>query len=165
MKKYRNILYCTDFSEDANDAFPYALDLAKRHNAKLHILHIPHSPYTYLKHVVDEHVPVGSPYGEAFFSEEIARKAEEALREKYEKELGGFDNYQFVVRYGSPDVEIIHYAKENNIDEIVMGAVGKYHQDRLDGGSTSDNVSRYSHFHVTAIGDQGREYPDAQLSA
>jgi nucleotide-binding universal stress UspA family protein len=152
MKECKNILFCTDFSGDTVNAFLYALDLAKKHNARLHIFHVPHSPYRYCKHIVDEHVPEGAPYGEAIFNEEIAEKAEEALRKEYEKKLGRFENYLFVVRAGSPDVEIIRYAKKNDIDEIVMGAVGKYHQDRFERGSIVDNVSKYSHFHVTAIG-------------
>ena len=59
MKQYKNILACTAFSEDANKAVRYALDLAKENEARLYILHVPHSPYAYLRHVVDEHAPEG----------------------------------------------------------------------------------------------------------
>jgi len=151
MKECKNILCCTDFSEDANKGFLHALDLAKKHNARLHILHIPHSFYTYCKHIVDEHVPEGAPSGEAFFSEEIAKKAESSLREEYEKRLGDFKNYSFVVEHGAPYVEIVRYAKKNEIDEIVMGARGKHELDRVERGSTVDNVSKYSPFHVIAV--------------
>lgn len=151
MKEYKNILCCTDFSEDANNAFVHALNLAKKHNAKLHILHIPHSCYRYCKHIVDEHVPGGAPSGEAFFSEEIARRAQEALREEYEKRLGDFKNYLFVVQHGTPDVEIVRYAKRNKIDEIVIGARGKHELDRLERGRTVDNVSKFSPFHVITV--------------
>ena len=41
MIEYKNILFCADFSEDANIAFLHAIDLAKKYNAKLHILHMP----------------------------------------------------------------------------------------------------------------------------
>ena len=151
MVEYKNILFCTDFSEDANIAFFHALDLAKKHGAKLHILHVPHSSYAYCKHIVDEHVPEGAKGGEAFFNEEIAKRAEEALRKQYEGKMGDFNNYEFVVLNGSPDVEIIRYAKKNNIDVIVMGALGKAELDRLEHGSTVANVSKYAHCHVIAI--------------
>ncbi|MFH1243812.1 MAG: universal stress protein [Pseudomonadota bacterium] len=158
MIEYKNILFCTDFSEDANMAFLHALDLAKKHKAKLHIFHVPHSSYTYCRHIVDEYVPEGSPGGEAFYSEEIAKKAEEALREQYGERLAGFDNYLFVVKGGSPDVEIIRYAKNNNIDVIVMGTLGKSEIDRIEHGSTVANVSKYAHCHVIAIRNPAKRY-------
>ena len=34
MIEYKNILFCADFSEDANIAFLHALDLAKKYKAK-----------------------------------------------------------------------------------------------------------------------------------
>jgi universal stress protein A len=158
MIEYKNVLYCTDFSEDANIAFMHALDLAKKHAAKLHIFHVPHSSYAYMRHVVDEHVPEGSPGGEAFFDSEIENRAREALKNAYEKKLGGFNNYIFVVKGGSPDIEIIRYAKKNDIDVIVMGALGKAEQDRMIHGSTVANVSKYAHCHVIAIRNPARQF-------
>jgi hypothetical protein len=49
-------------------------------------------------------------------------------------------------------VEIVRYARENDIDEIVMGAVGKHDRDRAERGSTVDNVGKLCHTHITAIG-------------
>ena len=158
MIEYRNILFCTDFSEDANIAFLHALDLAKKYKARLHILHIPHSSYAYCRHVVDEHVPLDSPGGEAFFDEKIAEKAEEALKEKYEKRMGEFKDYIYVIKNGAPDVEIIRYAKKNDIDLIVMGALGKSELDRIEHGSTVANVSKYAHCHVIAIRNPEKQF-------
>ncbi len=158
MIEYKNILYCTDFSEDAHIAFLHALDLARKHHAKLHILHVPHSSYSYSRHVVDEHVPDGSPGGEAFYGEEVEKRAEEALRKEYEKRLGDFHDYVLVIRSGSPDVEIIRYAKKNNVDVIVMGALGKSELDRIEHGSTVANVSKYAHCHVVAIRNPAKRF-------
>ncbi len=158
MIEYKNILFCTDFSEDANIAFLHAFDLAKKHGAKLHIFHVPHSSYSYLRNVVDEHVPSGSPGGEAFYDEDLEKRAREALKEEYEKKLGDFKNYLFVVKSGSPDVEIIRYAKKNAIDVIVMGALGKAEQDRMIHGSTVANVSKYAHCHVIAIRNPAKQF-------
>ena len=154
MKQHKNILVCTDFSEDASHAIVHALDLAKKDGAWLHILHMPHSPYRYCKHIVNEHTPEGAPYGEAFFCEEIAKRAEDALRKEYENELGDFQDYSIAVRDGAPEIEIIRYAKKNDIDEIVMGAVGKHEQDRLERGSTVDNVHKYCHFPISTVNGQ-----------
>jgi len=151
MIEYKNILFGTDLSEDANIAFFHALDMAKKHQAKLHILHIPHSSYSYCRHIVDEHIPEGCEGGEAFFDEEIAKRAEDALKKQYLDKLGDLKDYEFVVKSGSPDVEIIRYARKHNIDVIVMGALGKSEAERIEHGSTVGSVSKYAHCHVIAI--------------
>ncbi len=158
MVEYRNVLFCTDFSEDADIAFLHALDLAKKHDARLHIFHVPHSSYAYCRHVVDEHVSKGSLGGEAFYNEEISKRAEEALKEEYAKKIGDFKNYEWVIRNGSPDIEIIRYAKKNHIDVIVMGALGKSEIDRIEHGSTVANVSKYAHCHVIAIRNPAKRF-------
>ncbi len=53
---------------------------------------------------------------------------------------------------------IIRYAKKNNIDVIVMGALGKAEQDRMIHGSTVSNVSKYAHCHVIAIRNPARQF-------
>lgn len=158
MIQYKNILFATDFSEDANIAFFHALDLAKKYRANLHILHIPHSSYTYSRHVVNEHIPEGAEGGEAFFSESIVKKAEDALKKEYGPKLEGFKNVVMVVKNGAPDVEIIRYAKKNNIDVIVMGTLGKSEQQRIEHGSTVANVSKYAHCHVIAIRNPAKQF-------
>jgi nucleotide-binding universal stress UspA family protein len=159
MVEYKNILLCTDFSDDANIALIHALNLAKKCGARLHILNVPHSSFTYSRQIVDEHIPEGkSRDGQAFFDEDIAAEAEKNLKHAYEQRLGDFKNYTFVVRCGAPDVEIIRYAKKNEIDLIVMGALGKSELDRMVHGSTVANVSKYAHCHVMAIRNPAKQF-------
>lgn len=160
MVEYKNILFCTDFSEDANIAFVHALNLAKTSNATLHILHVPHSPFTYSRHIVDEHVPPEkSREGQTFFDEEVAKRAEQNLKEAYLKRMGDFQSVVFVVRCGAPDVEIVRYAKRHDVDLIVMGALGKSEKDRsTDRGSTIAAVSKYAHCHVMAIRNPAKQF-------
>ncbi len=159
MVEYKNVLFCTDFSEDANIAFLHALNLAKKFNAKLHILHVPHSPFTYERHIVDEHVPEGKgEEGQAFFDEEIAREAEKRLRTAYESRLGDFRSCVFVIKCGAPDVEIIRYAKRNDVDLIVMGSFGKSERDSSERGSTVASVSKYAHCHVMAVRNPAKQF-------
>ena len=158
MIDYKNILFCTDFSEDANIAFLHALGLAKKYRAKLHILHVPHSSYKYARHIVDEHVTKGAETKEGFYNEEIEKKAKDALQEEYGQKLEDLTNHVLVVRDGAPDVEIIRYAKKNDIDVIVMGALGKSERDRIEHGSTVASVSKYAHCHVIAIRNPVKQF-------
>jgi universal stress protein A len=153
MIEYTNILFCTDFSDDANIAFLHALRLAAKFVARLHIIHIPHSPFVYAKNIVDEDIPESksSEEGQAFFDQGIVDEAQMRLRREYEGRMGDFKSYTFVVACGSPEIEIIRYARKNDIDLIVMGALGKAEVDKLEHGSTVANVSRYAHCHVMAI--------------
>ena len=152
MPEYTNILFCTDFSEDANIAFLHALNLAAKFGAKLHILHVPHSPFVYAKHIVDEHTSKNEAGGDhAFFDQGIVDEAQIKLRKEYEGRMGDFKSYTFVVACGSPDIEIVRYARTNNVDLIVMGALGRADVDKLDHGSTVSSVSKFAHCHVMAI--------------
>ena len=152
MPEYGNVLFCTDFSEDANIAFLHALNLAVKHGAMLHILHVPHSPFVYAKNIVDEHLQEGkSEEGQAFFDQEIVDEAQIKLRSEYEGRMGDFKSYKFVVACGSPEIEIIRYARKNNIDVIVMGAQGKGEAGKVEHGNTVASVAKYAHCHVMAI--------------
>lgn len=152
MLEYKSILFCTDFSDDANIAFLHALSLAKKYGAKLSILHVPHSPFQYLKHVVDDDVPRGKgEEGQAFYDQAVADEALVRLRDTYEGRMQDFPDYEFVVACGTPDVEIVRYAKKHGVDLIVMGALGKSDSEREERGSTVGRVSKYAHCHVMAI--------------
>lgn len=160
MVEYKNILFCTDFSEDAAVAFLHALNLVKQHDAKLHILHVPHSPFYYNSNIVDEHIPQGKgEHGQALFDEEIAKQAELDVRAAYAAYLDEIKEYEIIIRCGTPDVEIVRYARQHNIDLIVMGALGKAHGERLERGSTVANVSKHAPCRVMAI-----KNPDRQLT-
>jgi nucleotide-binding universal stress UspA family protein len=159
MVDYKNILFCTDFSDDANIAFVRATNLAKKYGARLHILHVPHSPFTYERDIVDEHIaPEKSTEGQAFYGEDVIRLAEKELRTAYEPKLREVENHVFVVKGGAPDVEIIRYVRTHAIDLIVMGALGKSRLNRSEPESTVENVSRYAHCHVMAIRNPVRQF-------
>ena len=158
MAGYKNILFCTDFSEDANMAFVQAFELAKRDDAKLHIIHIPHSPYAYCRHIVDEHIPEGISAGETFYDDEIERRALAALKKVYGVKMKDFRNFVYIIKMGSPDVEILRYARKNQVDLIVMGCRGKFEKDRFDRGSAVEKVAKYAHCHVIPVRSPAKRF-------
>ena len=149
MIDYKNILYCSDFSEEAEMAFHHAVDFCQRYNAKLHLLHVLHSGYKYMRHVVDEYIDPNKE--EQIADDELMNQAEEDLKSKYGTRLGECNQAVFAVRVGVPFVEIVRYARENKVDFIVMGASGSTELDKQAFGSTVENVARRAHCHVMAI--------------
>ncbi|MEM2982763.1 MAG: universal stress protein [Candidatus Bathyarchaeia archaeon] len=148
MVSYKNILYCSDFSEDADTAFIHALDLAQRHMGKLYVLHVIHSPYHLRRDMVDEYV---SEKVSVKANQELLEKAQNDLKERYASRIGDDLDYELVAMEGIPFVEIIRFARKKEIDVIVMGAVGKSDINRQSFGSTVENVARRAHCHVVAI--------------
>jgi nucleotide-binding universal stress UspA family protein len=149
MIEYSNILYCSDFSEEAEMAFHHAVDFCQRYDAKLHLLHVLHSGYKYMRHVVDEYVDPDKEEGVA--DEELMTQAEDDLKARYGKRLENCNQAFFVVRIGVPFVEIVRYAREHEVDFIVMGASGSSELNKQTFGSTVENVARRAHCHVMAI--------------
>jgi nucleotide-binding universal stress UspA family protein len=146
--KYEKILFCTDFSEDADYAFLTALDMAEKYKARLYIFHALHSPYKYMRTVVDEPV---SGEEEIFFSQELIEKIIKNMKERYQTKMGGFKEYEFHAVVGVPFVEIVRFSRAQNVDFIVLGAAGSSDLDRITFGSTAENVARRAHCTVMAI--------------
>jgi len=151
--KYKKILYCTDFSEDADYAFLTALDMAEKYQAHLVVFHVLHSPYKYSRQVVDDQSEGGE---EVFLSPELLDKGVQKLKEKYGPKLGGFQDYEYQVVGGVPFVEIIRFARAHNVDFIVLGASGSSDLDKTTFGSTAENVARRAHCTVMAIRFPGK---------
>ena len=149
MIEYKNILYCSDFSEEAEMAFHHAVDFCQRYGAKLHLLHVLHSEYKYMRHIVDEYVEGDEK--EATADDELFAKAEADLKNRYSARLAECKEVTFAVKVGVPFVEIVRYAREHNVDFIVMGASGSTELDKQTFGSTVENVARRAHCHVMAI--------------
>ncbi|MCB2228138.1 MAG: universal stress protein [Desulfarculaceae bacterium] len=154
MITYKNILYCTDFSEDAEIALHHAVDLAKRHGAKLHVLHCPHSTLRYMPTETSEGAEPGDV---TYASPELLAELTEKLKERYGKRLEGLD-VDWVVRAGTPFVEILRYVRDKDIDLVVMGTVGASAEEDTHYGSTVEQVAKRCPCHVMAIRNPERLY-------
>src|SRR5947207_15681662 len=113
--KLQNICVPVDFSDTSASALSYAKALAEAFGAKLHVLHV------LVNWIPETDVPVSPQMYEQF--EQSARKQLEGLlsqaeRTKYQARLE-------LVNGLSEFVEIIRYARENNIDLLVLGTHGR----------------------------------------
>jgi len=141
VSQIKKILYATDLSKNSSYAFLYATDMAKKHNARIIILHaiepIPH-------------------YAEIYtgITDEMKRKQQEETIEEIKKHLQDFCKKaeaqmgppcvelisNILVRVGYPSVEILNTADEEGCDVIVLGNHGKGFLAHTFLGSVSSSV-------------------------
>jgi nucleotide-binding universal stress UspA family protein len=153
--KYERILYCTDFSEDADYALLSALDMAEKYQARLFVLHVLPSPYKYMRSIVDDQQV---EMKETFVSPDVIAEGHRQLKERVEPKMGNFTDYEFHVVEGVPFVEIVRFARNKNIDFIILGAAGRSELERTTFGSTAENVARRAHCTVMAIRYPGKTF-------
>jgi len=122
----KKILYGTDLSKNSSFAFFYATDMARRHNAKIVMLH------------AIEPIPA---YAAAYtgITDELKRKQQEETIEEIRTRLGDFCRKaeaeigppcvdlvsKILVPRGHPPEEILNAADKEGCDMIVLGTHGK----------------------------------------
>jgi len=122
----KKILYATDLSKNSSYAFLYATDLARRHDARIIILH------------AIEPVPA---YAAAYtgITDELKQRQQQETVEEIRKRLGEFCKKaeaqigtpcvelvsKILVPRGHPPEEILNAANEEGCDVIVLGTHGK----------------------------------------
>lgn len=132
------ILLPTDFSNYSHVAVGYACALAEKFGAELHLLH-----------VVQDVIALVPEPGLAFPVTgidplEMQAAAEEGLTRVIEPENTAGLNVVRAVRQGPPFLEIIRYARENDIGLIVMGTHGRSGLAHALMGSVAEKVVRKS---------------------
>lgn len=115
---FERILFCTDLSDNADFAFQFAVDAAmRRPGCELYLLHvIPESEAQFWKTYVYE-------------VEDVDNKAKHDLDERigqvYLAELPDGVNVQVEYRIGKDWQQILAFAKEKQIDLIIIGRQGR----------------------------------------
>jgi len=147
--KYKKLLFCTDFSENADYAFKFAYGVAKRDEGLLYILHVlPDNP--------------NQAYIDGFIGQEdlekIQKNIEEDLvnnyKERYAKKIEGEIEFETVTKSGRADKEILEFAEKEKVDLIVMGTHGRTGIEHVFFGSVAEKVLRHSPFPVFVMPDK-----------
>ena len=127
----KKILYATDLSKNSSYAFLYAIDMAKRHNASIVILHAvePIRPYVYPEVGVRvyELLERAKEKEQGVDIEEI-KKHLQAFCKKAEAQMGPPCVElvsKILVPLGHPVEEILKVADEEECDAMVLGTHGK----------------------------------------
>ena len=125
----KKILYATDLSKNSSYAFFYAVDMAKRHNARIVILHSiePGRHISYAGSGVEEMMRKAKKQEQEMDLEEIKKGLQEFCK-RVETQIGSPCSElvsKILVPLGHPVEEILEAADEEGCDAIVLGTHGK----------------------------------------
>lgn len=135
MEGISKILVPTDFSTHASQALHFAVDLARRYEASIDLVHV-FEPFTYA--LPDGYVFMGAENFNVLMDQ---FRAELETARKGALELGA-KNVEATLLQGSPSEEIVRCAKERKSDLIVMGTHGRKGINHFLIGSVAERVVR-----------------------
>jgi universal stress protein A len=130
------ILVPTDFSKHSEVALTYAAALAEKFGAQLLLLHVVQDLALFIPDAVAVAPPIAAPV------EQFAAAAREALERVARADNLKRLNVRREVREGTPFYEIIRFAKEGDVDLIVMGTHGHSGLTHVLLGSVTEKVVR-----------------------
>jgi nucleotide-binding universal stress UspA family protein len=135
----RKILLGYDGSASAEDAFAFALDLAQRYGAELHVLAVARPP-EFAEDVETEAV-----------IENSVRHYREVVGPVQAKATAASIETHVEVAVGHPAEQLVRYAEQHGIDHIVVGHRGHTLFERWLIGSVARQVIAYAHCAVTVV--------------
>ena len=146
------ILVPTDFSKHSQNALAYAVAFAEKFGAELFLLHVVQDLALFIPDSVTVAPPVAPPV------ERLTAAVREALeRVVRDNNLGRLPVHP-EVREGTPFHEIIRFAREKDIDLIVMGTHGHTGLAHVLLGSVSEKVVRKSPCPVLTVRHPEHEF-------
>ena len=147
------ILVATDFSEFSQPAMAYGCAIASRFDSQLHLLHVCPDPAML--------IPEAGGLGGTGLIEQGEAIQKSAMEQLQTLPPDNWENGKDVIRacrVGPTFLEIIQYAKENEIDLIVIGTHGRTGLVHLLMGSVAENVVRKSPCPVLTVKPEGHQF-------
>lgn len=134
----KTILTPTDFSETSDVAVGYGRALAETFRSSLHLLHVIPDPSVGSGEVAGEFAGFSPVDLREHWRQGARKRLNEVFSEDDQKKL----QLQTEVRAGHPFLEILRYAKDQNVDLIVMGTHGRGPVSHMLMGSVAEKVVR-----------------------
>jgi len=141
MGLYDHILLPTDGSAGTERVIEHAGELARAHDATIHALY-----------VIDATTFTGLPMETSWNGvRQVLESEGETALEEVERLFGDDVALETHTVEGTPSTEIVAFARENDVDLVVMGTHGRGGIDRLLLGSVAERVVRGSPVPVTTV--------------
>jgi len=136
MADFNNILVVSRMTRYCAKAVHYGVSMAKKHEAKLSVIHVIHDPFS----IDGWNLPLPSLQGDY---RDLLQKSRKDLDDIIAKENNKGMPIDVLIREGEPTTEILNVVKENNIDLLILLA---HEQGRLEhflfGRSNNDLIRR-----------------------
>jgi nucleotide-binding universal stress UspA family protein len=144
------ILLATDGSENVSQPTRAAVDIARRSEAELHVVHVWHDVHT--------------PHEHAFVRKELHQQGRETLAEELKRieELGG-TVLRSHLREGRTTDEVVKIGDELEADLLVVGNRGHRGLRRMLLGSHSDGIVHHAHRPVLVVRCNENVWPPARI--
>lgn len=143
MIRLQRMLFPTDFSAGAAAAHRYACELSHRFQSELHVIYVLEDP---LVAAPDFVMGMALPPAIKDAPAKVHREEEQDLLQRLDEVIASADPRPIstvrAVRFGSPFVEIVRYARSHDIDLIVMGTHGRGAIAHILLGSVAERVVR-----------------------
>lgn len=142
---FQNILVPWDGSKYSNHAFKIALDIAKKYDSKISVIHcIEGGEYR------------GPWYTDSMYSNAIRKKQTKIAKTEIEKLVIQAKNAKIqmlsdVLIANSTVQQLVSYAKSKKIDLVIMGSHGRKGLNKLILGSVASGVSQQVHCPVLIV--------------
>ena len=149
--EYKHILFATDFSESANYALPYAIDMAQKYDATLHIVHI-------VEPII---APVDFAWGTYNYPDiekQVKGYVDDRMAEIIEHSIPEGLTARSYILNGKPWREIVSFAREHEMELIVLATHGLSGLSHAIYGSTAEKVIRKAHTPVLVV-----RHPDVKF--
>lgn len=138
MVSVSKIAFCTDFSENADQAFEMAFDLTLKYQAQLILLHVV-PPLVFPSPVMEDFI---SEQASLQFSEDASRRAMDQIEKIYLPKIGDYRKASVRILSGHPATEILNFLEQEKVDLVVMGTHGLTGLAHFFLGSTAEKVVR-----------------------
>ena len=148
----KTILVPTDFSDTSEVALNYGRALSETFKSSLHVLHV----------VSDADLGPGAAELWGFSPRDLLDRWEADARRRLDELCPEADRktlrMQVVTRVGKPFVEVVHYAREHDVDLIVIGTHGRGAVQHALLGSVAEQVVRNSPCPVLTVRHPEHEF-------
>lgn len=149
--RIQKVLLPTDFSNYSVAATKYACELATKFEAELHILHA-------LEHHLSSTPNFAMGLDLPRFISESAEAARNKLSDIVDAKWAAGRTVIHAVIEGSPKMEIVRYARERDIDLIVLSTHGRTGLSHVVMGSVAENVVRTAPCPVLTVRPEGHQF-------
>ncbi len=142
--KIKKILWPTDFSGNAEKAFPYVKSLTRQYGCEIHVI--------YVIQDIAHHGPWYGEFGESHMNDLMDwahKSAKKRLDQICDRHMDGCSLYVRHIAVGDPAEEILKLIDQEQIDIVIMASSGEKGKFRF--GSVTENVLKNSPVPVTAV--------------